>query len=188
MASLIGFLIFILVCAAILGGIVGLVSRLQRPRQPKFAADWQPPTADLLPYSKQKYFFSAAERSFYEILKRLAPAEHTVFAKVRLADVVHVNGGAPGWQSHFNRISGKHVDFLLCNNDLAPVLAIELDDKSHGQEDRQSRDYFVDQALAAAALPVLRVQARRGYVIDEVREMLRPYLPLMPASAADLKK
>ena len=188
MASLIGFLIFILVCAAILGGIVGLVSRLQRPRQPRIDANWQPPKADRLPYSKKKYFFSAAERSFYEILKRLAPADHTVFAKVRLADVVYVNKETSERQSHFNRISGKHVDFLICNKDLAPVLAIELDDASHGQEDRQSRDYFVDQALAAAALPVLRVQARRGYVIDEVREMLRPYLPLMPASAADLKK
>ena len=121
MASLIGFFIFILVCAAILGGIVGLVSRLQRPRQPRIDANWQPPKADRLPYSKKKYFFSAAERSFYEILKRLAPADHTVFAKVRLADVVYVNKETSERQSHFNRISGKHVDFLICNKDLAPV-------------------------------------------------------------------
>jgi hypothetical protein len=31
------------------------------------------------PFAKRKYFFSAAERSFYEVLRRLVP-EHVVFA------------------------------------------------------------------------------------------------------------
>jgi hypothetical protein len=123
---------------------------------------------------KQKYFFSVAERSFYEILRRLA-FDYTVFAKVRLADVVHVSKGSGAWQSHFNRISSKHLDFLLCDQNLAPVVAIEFDDSSHDEKDRQSRDDFVDQVLASAALPIIHVRAKRGYALDEVREMLRPY-------------
>ena len=178
-----GFVIFIIICAFIAGGMAGLIARSRRSRPnigqsspPIIAPDWQLPKADPLPYSKRKYFFSAAERSFYEILKRLASAEHTVFANVRLADLVYVSKGADSWQSHFNRINRKHLDFVLCNRDLAPVVAIELDDSSHDEEDRQSRDKFVDQVLGAAALPILHVRAKRAYNLDEVRRILSPYV------------
>lgn len=163
--------------------MAGLISRVTRSGPtiarhlpPIIAPDWQPPKADPLPYSKKKYFFSAAERSFYEILRRLAPAEHTVFAKVRLADLVYVSKGTTSWQSHFNRINRKHLDFVLCNRDLAPVVAIELDDASHDEEDRQSRDELVDQVLSAAALPILHVRAKRAYNPGEIRQMLSPYV------------
>ena len=182
MEALVGFVIFIIICAFIAGGMAALIARSRRSRPnigqnspPIIAPDSQPPKADPLPYSKRKYFFSAAERSFYEILKRLASAEHTVFAKVRLADLVCVSKGADAWQSHFNRINRKHLDFVLCNRDLAPVVAIELDDSSHDEEDRDPRDKFVDQVLAAA-LPILRVRAKRAYNLDEVRRLLSPYV------------
>src|SRR5207248_10356175 len=173
--------ILILLIAAIAGGIAGLAHRVARSKPkssppPIIAPGWQPPKADPLPYSKRKYFFSAAERSFYEILKRLASAEHTVFAKVRLADLVCVSKGADAWQSHFNRINRNHLDFVLCNRDLAPVVAIELDDSSPDEEDRDSRDKFVDQVLAAAALPILHLRAKRAYNLDEVRRILSPYV------------
>ena len=172
----------------VIGGIVGFAVRAARwgatttPR-PIIAPDWQPPKADRdpLPYSKKKYFFSAAERSFYEVLRRVVP-EFTLFAKVRLADLVHVSKGSGAWQSHFNRINRKHLDFVLCNRDLAPIVAIELDDSSHDEEDREARDAFVDQVLAAAALPIVRVRAKRGYAPDELRAVLRPHLPLSPAA------
>jgi hypothetical protein len=187
--ALFGLGIFIFICAAIAGGIAGLIVRFSRARPnisrhlpPVIASSLAPPKGDALPYSKKKYFFSAAERSFYEILKRLAPVEHTVFAKVRLADLVYVSKGTLSWQSHFNRINRKHLDFVLCNRDLAPVVAIELDDSSHDEEDRQSRDEFVDQVLAAAALPIVHMPAKRGYVLDEVRQMLSPYVQVQSAA------
>ncbi len=131
------------------------------------------------PYSRRKYFFSSAERSFYEILTRLLP-RHTVFAKVRLADVICVSKGVENWQSHFNRIRSKHVDFLVCDKSLAPVLAVELDDSSHDREDRKERDVFVDAALAAAVLPIIHIRAKRAYVLSEIRAALAPHLEMGP--------
>lgn len=189
MEALIALGLFIFICTAIAGGIAGLTARLGRSRPnssppPFIAPDWEPPKADPLPYSAKKYFFSAAERSFYEVLRRLSP-DHTVFAKVRLADLVHVAKGAGNWQSHFNRINRKHLDFVLCNRDLAPVVAIELDDSSHDEEDRKARDEFVDQVLAAAGLPIAHIRAKRTYVPDEIRAALHPYLPAKsPAEVA----
>jgi very-short-patch-repair endonuclease len=182
MEALVALGIIIFLLAAIVGGIAGLVQRFARSNPassppPIMAPDWQPPKADPLPYSAKKYLFSAAERSFYEVLKRLVSAEHTLFAKVRLADLVHVSKGAGSRQSHFNRIDRKHIDFLLCDRNLAPVVAIELDDSSHDDEDRAARDEFVDQVLVSAGLPVVHIRAKRAYAIDQLRAELRPYIP-----------
>ena len=172
MAVLFGLLILFLVCALVLGRIVRLVSKSARRAAPTISGN--PPFA-VLPYAKTKYFFSAAERSFYEILRRLVPG-HTVFAKVRLADLVHVKNGTMAWQSHFNRIDRKHLDFVLCDSDLAPVVAIELDDRSHDDENRQSRDQFVDQVLASVSLPIVRLRAKHTYKLEEIRRMLSPHV------------
>src|SRR5438132_1702027 len=143
MESLLGLVVFLGICVAILQAIRFVVRR-QKPVVSKIGADWQPPKADQLPYSKKNYFFSAAERSFYEILRRLAP-NHALFAKVRLADVIYVDKRTTSRQADLNRICSKHVDSLLCDSNLAPVVAIELDDSSHDGEDRQSRDSFIDE-------------------------------------------
>ena len=186
--ALLGLVVVIFFFVAIAGGIAGLMLRFKgsapiSARPPIIAPDWQPPKADPLPYSKKRYFFSAAERSFYEVLRRLAP-DHTLFAKVRLADLVYVSKGTDSWQAHFNRINRKHVDFVLCNRDLAPVVAIELDDSSHDEEEREARDEFVDQVLASAALPIVHIRAKRAYALDDIRAALRSYLPVR--SAADI--
>jgi len=185
MEALVALGILIFLFAAIAGGIAGLVQRFARSKPngsppPIIAPDWQPPKADPLPYSAKKYFFSIAERSFYEVLKRLISEDHTVFAKVRLADLVYVSKGSSSRQSHFNRINRKHVDFVLCNRDLAPLVAIELDDSSHDDEEREARDEFVDQVLASAALPIVHIRAKRAYALDDIRAALHPFLPAKP--------
>ena len=157
-----------------------------KSRASKISQSCERPNADCLPYAKRKYFFSAAERSFYEVLRRLLP-DYTVFAKVRLVDVIRVTKESSSWRSDLNRIDRKHLDFVLCDRDLAPALAVELDDSSHDQSDRAERDEFVDQVLAAANFPIVHVRAQRGYQLDELREILAPYITMRaqaPAEAA----
>jgi very-short-patch-repair endonuclease len=83
---------------------------------------------------------------------------------VRLADLIQVRPQTPKYQSWQNRIHAKHVDFLLCDQGtLEAKLAVELDDKTHNRPDRRQRDQFVDQALADAGLPLLRIDAGESY-------------------------
>lgn len=184
MGSLLAVIFFVVVCAIAVDALsnVKAVSKTA-PSKPKHASE--PADLDSLPYIRRRYFFSAAERSFYEILKRLTTG-YTVFAKVRLADLISISKGADSWQAHFNRIQSKHIDFVVCDRDLAPILAIELDDSSHEREDRRVRDEFVNAALAAAALPILHFQAKRAYVLDEIRREIDAHLhmesPALPAS------
>jgi hypothetical protein len=134
-----------------------------------------PATKKSFPFAKRKYFFSAAERSFYEILRRLVP-EHVVFAKVGLSELVYVTKNGSEWRSHRNRIDRKHLDFVICNADLEPVVAIELDDSSHREQRRRDRDVFVDQVLATAGIPIVHVAAQRGYRLNELRQLLLRHL------------
>jgi very-short-patch-repair endonuclease len=180
MEAVVGLVILFIVGGLVLGGLAGLIRKAKsRPSSTAIDPNWQPPKADRLPYKKKNYLFSTAERSFYEVARSVLP-DHTIFAKVRLADLMYVQKGSDAFYTHFNRISAKHVDFVVCNKNMAPVFVIELDDASHDSEDRKDRDAFVDQALAAAEIPVLRVRAKRGYVLDELRALLLPHVLPIP--------
>lgn len=84
-----------------------------------------------------------------------------------------------------NKINQKHVDFVICSAaDLAVIGVVELDDQSHGREDRAGRDAFLDQALAGAKIPVVHFPAKKGYVVQEVRAKLAEVFKLTPQSTA----
>jgi Protein of unknown function (DUF2726) len=159
---------------AIIAGLGAIFALRDEPSSETTTAKLLPAQPRGFPYSRRNCLFSGAERSFYEILQRLTP-EHTVFAKVRLAELVYVQGTVSR-QVHLNRIDRKHIDFVVCDKNLAPVVAIELDDTSRQQADSPARDEFVDEVLAAAALPVIHVRARHAYVMDEIHRLLLPYL------------
>ena len=50
-----------------------------------------------LPYERERYLLSRAERTFFEVLCRAAGDRFYVCPKVRLADVVSVPAGANRW-------------------------------------------------------------------------------------------
>ena len=116
-----------------------------------------------------------AERSFFGVLQQAVRSDYQIFAKVRLADIVRPvrNSSRSGWQSAFNRITGKHVDFVVCDlEQLRVVGVVELDDSTHARFERGVRDSLVDGALADAGIPILRIPARQSYSPAQIREQL----------------
>lgn len=119
--------------------------------------------------------FSKVEADFYRELRSGLPEEFTVFAKVRLADLVGVRSGQSKSQSQagFNRISLKHVDFVICrNHDLSVALVVELDDRSHLRADRRARDEFVDKVLAQCGMPVIHVSTANRRTDEIIKQLL----------------
>jgi Protein of unknown function (DUF2726) len=131
---------------------------------------------DSLPtYEAIPLLFSPAERSFYGVLKQAFATDYEIFAKVRLADIVRPvrNASRSSWQSAFNRIAGKHIDFVLCDREqLRVAVVIELDDRTHERFDRSIRDGLVDSALADSKISILRVTARQNYSPAQIREQV----------------
>lgn len=120
------------------------------------------------PYRLSPQFFSPAEANFYRVLKQMVSENLLIFPKIALKEFLSVTDQS-NFQSHYNRIDRKHVDFLLCNsNTLEPVFAIELDDSSHRQADRGQRDMFVETILAKAGLPLVRIPVRASYNTQEL--------------------
>ncbi len=127
------------------------------------------------PYDKQASLFTPAERSFLGVLEQAVGDKHRVFGKVRIADVIKVKTGLNNSvrQSALNRITSKHLDFVVCNsNDLAVQFAVELDDRSHRKPKAKARDAFVDDALKVAEVPLFRFPAKRMYSPQEVKDRL----------------
>jgi Asp-tRNA(Asn)/Glu-tRNA(Gln) amidotransferase A subunit family amidase len=116
----------------------------------------------LRPFYRRKYLLTPSEKRFYNVLRKVV-APHSVLAKVRLADVVHAEERHRFWQTNFNRICSKHIDFVICEAALSPIIAIELDDSSHQLSDRAARDRIVNRILEIASLPILRVPVSRTY-------------------------
>jgi hypothetical protein len=127
-----------------------------------------------LPYRKTDHLLTPAERSFYEVLRRITGDDLRLFVKVRLADLVWLPHDIDNRQAHVNRVAAKHIDFVLCDpRTLAPVLAVELDDSSHAARHRQQRDALVNEVLRTVGLPLLRVPVKRSYVPSEVADDIR---------------
>ncbi len=106
-----------------------------------------------LPYRLRDNFLSPAELAFYRVLEQAAGQSYSINNKVRLWDVLYVPRSEES-RKFENKISSKHIDFLLCDpTTMQPLLAIELDDASHNRKDRQDRDAFVDQASQPPACP-----------------------------------
>lgn len=126
------------------------------------------------PYRKKDYLLTPAERSFYEVLQKIAGDNMQVFAKVRLADLVWLPKGTQNLQGHLNRVLSKYVDFVLCNREtLSPVLVVDLDDSSHSMSHRQGRNAVVNDILHySAGLPILRISAKRSYAPNELNELI----------------
>lgn len=141
--------------------------------------------AGVLPYERREALLTPAERSFLGVLEQAIGTRARVFAQVRLADVLTVAPGKSRTRlGALNRISAKHLDFVLCHpQSLAILGALELDDTSHRRRDRQRRDTFVDQACQAAGLPLVRVPARATYTVQDVRNLLAEMLAGTPAPA-----
>ena len=130
---------------------------------------------EAFPFRLRDDFLSPAEISFYHILVSAAGNRFTVCPKVNLSDIFFVSRPDRN-QAARNRISLKHVDFLLCDSrSMRPRVGIELDDSSHAREDRQARDAFVEQVFEAAGVVLLRFPALRAYNISEVTSRLSPF-------------
>jgi len=118
---------------------------------------------DFYPYRLTPSLLTASERAFYAALLLAAGRRYVIFAKVRFADLCQ---DLDRWTdtAAFNQVSSKHVDFVLCDaTTFRPVLAVELDDRSHLRANRRDRDALKDRVFRTMGLGVYRQWVRRSY-------------------------
>lgn len=133
---------------------------------------FQDPLPGAFPYRRQSSLVTQNELLFYTSLRRAVGTRFTITVKVRLADVIACPRAA--WSLGYGRlIAQKHLDFVVCDpKSLRVVLAIEVDDKSHERPARRLRDAFVNRAMDAAGVPLIRVRAASSYDPREIERLL----------------
>ena len=131
----------------------------------------------LRPFYRRKSVLTAPEQEFYQILKELVRG-YQILAKVRLADLVGADERHLLRKSNFDHIKAKHIDFVICDRALSPMVAIELDDSSHRRPDRVARDRDVNRILEIAALPLVRFPVRPFFDPAEIAKQLMAKLSL----------
>lgn len=122
------------------------------------------------PYFRKKTLLNAKEQVVFHRLIEAMPSYY-VMAQVRLADIVGVKK-SENWQTWFNKVSSKSVDFVICDKSFVVLACIELDGKTHDEEDRQKADGSKDAALKAAGIPVVRIEASKLASTEEIKAIL----------------
>jgi hypothetical protein len=130
-------------------------------------------------YFRRPRLLSAVELQFFYTLKTVVGENFWVFPKVRVADLIEVRGlYGRDWWAAFSRVSQKHVDFVVASRKTLDVLmAIELDDCSHGMSNRQKRDELLDAVFLQAAIPLIRFNL--DYSTTHVRDALCEALQML---------
>lgn len=126
------------------------------------------------PYYQKKTLLNEKEQVLFHRLIEAMP-NYYVFTQVRLADIVGIKK-CENWQAWFNKVSRKSVDFVICDKSSAVLACIELDGKTHEQQDRQKADDSKDEALQAAGIPILRIKANKIPSTELLKIMLEKTL------------
>ena len=132
-----------------------------------------------LPYERRGGLLSPAAINLLHSLQAATREDWLIFSLVRLTDIIKVRPKTRKFQSWNSRIQGKCLEFVLCDIETLEVkLAIELEDASRPAE-RSRRDRFVNTALAAAGVPLLRVKVQEKYETAALRKDIEDALGIL---------
>jgi hypothetical protein len=115
-------------------------------------------------------FLNQVELFFLRVLEQAVGDCLIIFPKVHLRHIFYVIGS--DGENFINRITRRHVDFLLCNREtMKPVLGLELDEDV-GSCEQQFRNLDLELVFEAAGLPLARVRVAKEYREKDLREYL----------------
>ena len=126
-----------------------------------------------MPYTKQ-HLLTRTEYAFYMILIEECNARNLLICpKVRLEDFIYVTD-QKNRAKYRGYIKSRHVDFILTDQSLRLLAAIELDDPSHNTAHAMQVDEFKNRLFETIKLPLFRIRTDEDYkeALEELFEEL----------------
>ncbi|MBW3598128.1 MAG: DUF2726 domain-containing protein [Planctomycetes bacterium] len=125
------------------------------------------------PLEKRGSLLSPVQQQFYHALTAAVGDRFAVCPMVRLADVLQVRGEPQDRGAWQRRIDSRRVEFLLCDpQSLAPRVCVVLTERAEPPAEPQDRDTFLEDASAAAGLPLVRVPTAKVYEARRLSEAI----------------
>jgi hypothetical protein len=124
------------------------------------------------PYRAVGYLLSEEEGRFLAALREALGGEHDVHPKVRLADIIDVRKGLTRKQraEALERIASRHLGFVVCDRSTHAIQGVVELELGMARRSRHAPPPFLDAALAAAHVPLVRVPVQPDYAIGELRD------------------
>jgi very-short-patch-repair endonuclease len=124
-------------------------------------------------YKRKDLLMSLAEHKFFDVLVEALGKQYHVFPQIHLDDILEHKIEGQNWKGAFRHIDEKSIDYVICDKvNIKPLLAIELDDRTHEREDRKVRDDEVKRILHEAGLPLLRFGNHGSFEREEIRRIV----------------
>ncbi len=124
-------------------------------------------------YKKKDFLMSRAEHEFFDILVEVVGNQYYVFPQIHLSTILDNKVVGQNWRGAFRHIDEKSVDFVICDKAyIKPILAIELDDRTHEREDRKGRDGEVERILKESGLSLLRFGNNGSFNKEEIKRLI----------------
>lgn len=112
------------------------------------------------------------EYAFYKVLRKYTDRyDLLICPKVRMEDFIKVTA-KKNYARYRGYIKSRHIDFIICDNDLNMLCGIELDDSSHNTEKAQEIDKFKNNTFKAIGIPLYRVKTSGNYN-EEISEIIK---------------
>ena len=120
--------VFIIFLVIIIAGIVLKIFIEQFPQKIK----------NLYNYKRKDFLMSRAEHEFFDVLIEVVGNQYYVFPQIHLQNILDHKVVGQSYKGAFRHIDEKSVDYVICDKAyIKPLLAIELDDRTHEWESRK---------------------------------------------------
>jgi len=120
-------------------------------------------------YKAKNSLLTPSELDFYEKLQTAFPNSNIQVQQVLYSFIEqekeYFNQGPKGLF--------KSVDFLICDDEFKPIVAIELNDKSHRSLDRQERDKFVSVLFERCNIPLVVFETKEELTSHDIKSRIK---------------
>lgn len=127
-------------------------------------------------YKKKFNLMNKTESALFFELQNQLPKNYHIFPNMRLADIVETINDSGYYESkkRNNKIMPKHIDFVICDSFFKPIIAIELNGKSHNNYERMEKDEEKKEILKEANLPLITVKVGDNFIeaVGKIKDYL----------------
>ena len=120
---------------------------------------------------KPKKLLTATELKFYNAIKNAINDSYILLPQINLASIIE-RKDEHKYQSELYR----NIDFAIFDNTYAPILLIEINDKTHNEKKRVARDIKVKEICQSAGLPLITFWTNYGVNQDYINKRIAEYI------------
>jgi len=124
-------------------------------------------------FSKKPSIMRPDERRFFDILMKLYGDKYYIYPQVRIAAILDVKNDVKDHDNLYRLIDHLSLDFVLFDKEaMSPIIAIELNGKSHLQFNRRNRDQKIESVLTKAGIRFLSIQVVNQYDENVLKQQI----------------